>query len=89
VEEDKDRLLLLLLVIRPTKWGPNVERKTVFALRSPGTTSKSVNDALSLGCESREVDWFGSSLRTVAEDILSVDIKHTHQSSGQMSYETY
>jgi hypothetical protein len=56
VEKDQDWLLLQLFRSFPENSSPDIQRETILALWSPSTTSESVNDALSLGREAREVN---------------------------------
>lgn len=77
MEEDQNRLLLILLLPRflPPKWSPDVECETILALWSARTARECIDDALRLGREAREVDRFGRSLRTIAGDRPSVNIE--------------
>ena len=74
MEEDQNRLLLLLLPrLLSSKRGPDIEGQTILALRSASTARKSIDNALRLWRETREVDRLGSRLRTIAGDILSAN----------------
>ena len=77
MEEDQNRLLLILLLPRflPPKWSPDVECETILALWSARTARECINDSLRLGREAREVDRFGRGLRTIAGDTASVNIE--------------
>jgi hypothetical protein len=77
MKENQNRLLLLLLLPRLLlpKWSPNVERQTILALRRATTARESIDDTLSLGRETRKVDWFRESLRTITGNTLSVNIE--------------
>ena len=74
MEEDQNRLLLILLLPRflPPKWSPDVECETILALWSARTARECIDDALRLGREAREVDRFSRSLRTITGVILLV-----------------
>lgn len=66
MEKYQSWLLLLPSQLLSMTWRPYIERQTILALWSASTASESVDDTLGLGRKSREVDWFGSTLRTVA-----------------------
>lgn len=75
MEKDKNRLLLVLLLLARlllSKGSPDVKRQAVLALGRASTAGECINDTLRLGREAREVDRFSGSLRTITSVILLV-----------------
>lgn len=75
MEKDKNRLLLVLLLLARlllSKGSPDVKRQAVLPLGRASTAGECINDTLRLGREAREVDRFSGSLRTITSVILLV-----------------